>query len=170
MLEGLLIELRRLAEGPVERSGRLPVEGPLWADAGIRFVEPPHLSLTAQANAGGGVQVEGLLDARVRLVCRRCLTEREERCRVPLRFILEPGLEAGSEDEGVFSLRPEGDLVDLGPIIREELLLAVPEYPQCRPDCKGLCPHCGIDLNQGTCDCEAVEVDPRWEALRKLRS
>ena len=67
-------------------------------------------------------------------------------------------------------LEPVGDVVDISSIVREELLLALPEYSVCRPDCRGLCPRCGIDLNQSTCECGSAEPDPRWEKLRKLRA
>jgi uncharacterized protein len=44
--------------------------------------------------------------------------------------------------------------------------LSLPSSPVCRPDCKGLCPHCGQDLNEGSCDCHTEAVDPRWAALK----
>jgi uncharacterized protein len=55
-------------------------------------------------------------------------------------------------------------------MVRENLLLDAPIAPVCRPDCAGLCPTCGADLNAATCHCEAVVVDPRWEALSQLRA
>jgi uncharacterized protein len=48
------------------------------------------------------------------------------------------------------------------------LVLGVPARSLCRPDCRGLCPSCGQDLNQTACDCSAQEIDPRLEALRDL--
>jgi uncharacterized protein len=62
-----------------------------------------------------------------------------------------------------------GDQIDLGAMIREHILLDAPVAPLCRPDCVGLCPTCGIDLNLSTCDCVAADVDPRWEALSQLK-
>ena len=88
---------------------------------------------------------------------------------VPFSFIMEARLEPDAADEGVYPLRPEGEVVDLRPMIREELLLVVPEFPVCREDCRGLCPRCGTNLNESECDCRSAEADPRWEALRKLR-
>ena len=168
MQDSPTIELRRVAEAAIERSERLPAATAPWAGE-LDFVEPPTVSIVAQSSASGGIQVRGELEARVRLTCRRCLAEREESFVVPLDFRLEPDLEPGAEDEGIFALRPEADVVDIGPIVREELLLAMPEFPQCRPDCRGLCPSCGVDLNEATCECSSSEPDPRWETLRKLR-
>lgn len=170
MPDSLSIELRRVAEGAVERSGRLPEAAALWAGGEFVFVRPPTISFAAVSSASGGIQISGELDALVRLTCRRCLAEREERFLVPLEFRLEPGVEPGSEDEGIFALRPEGDVVNIAPIVREELILALPEFPECRAECLGLCPHCGVNLNEETCGCGSSEPDPRWEKLRKLRA
>ena len=169
MPDSLTIELHRVAEAAIDRSDRLPAAAALSTGEEFVFVEPPTVSFVAQSSASGGIQVSGELDARVRLTCRRCLAEHEESLVVPLEFRLEPGLEPGAEDEGVFALRPEGDVVDIGPMVREELSLAMPEFPECRPDCRGLCPNCGVNLNEATCECGSSEPDPRWETLRKLR-
>ena len=139
----LTLELSRLAEGPLRRSVRLRPEAHPWAEIGFSFSEPPLASFTARATAGGGVHIQGELEAWVRLTCRRCLAEGDRRFLIPLDLLLEPGLEPGGEDEGVFALRPEGETVDLAPIMREELVLAVPEFSVCRDECRGLCPHCG---------------------------
>jgi len=75
---------------------------------------------------------------------------------------------ADLDDDTVRPL-PEGagDL-DLGGAIREEVLLSQSLLAVCRPDCRGLCPQCGINLNEDRCDCVREELDPRWDALRAL--
>ncbi len=145
-------------------------DAPPWTETRFRFVEPLEVSFTACATRSGSVRVEGWLDALVRLTCRRCLTESEQRFEVPYRFFVEPGLEPEAADEGVYPLQREGDFLDLGPMVREEILVVVPEFSLCRKECRGLCPHCGADLNSDTCDCETAELDLRWEVLRKLRA
>ena len=60
-----------------------------------------------------------------------------------------------------------GDQIDLGD--DREHILSSPVAPLCRPDCAGLCPPCGVDLNAAPCDCVAADVDPRWEALSQLK-
>jgi uncharacterized protein len=59
--------------------------------------------------------------------------------------------------------------VDLTPDIRESMLLALPSYPVCSPDCRGLCSHCGVNLNKSSCTCKAHEVTG-WEALKGLET
>src|SRR3989442_5983521 len=58
------------------------------------------------------------------------------------------------------------DVVVLDDLVRQEVILAVPFSPQCRVDCRGLCPQCGQDLNVGTCAC-APPPDTRWAVLRE---
>jgi uncharacterized protein len=62
-----------------------------------------------------------------------------------------------------------GKTVDLDPVLREQLLLALPGYPTCREDCKGLCPACGGDLNVRECGCDRTVPDPRWAGLAKVK-
>jgi uncharacterized protein len=63
----------------------------------------------------------------------------------------------------------EGKVIDLDPIVREQLLLALPSYPVCREACKGLCPACGANLNERDCGCERRAPDPRWAGLEKIK-
>jgi len=63
-----------------------------------------------------------------------------------------------------------GREIDLDPVVREQILLALPAYPLCREGCKGLCTVCGQDLNERECGCDRHLPDPRWAGLEKLRS
>jgi uncharacterized protein len=63
-----------------------------------------------------------------------------------------------------------GDQIDVAAMIRENILLEAPIAPLCRPDCAGLCPTCGIDLNTSACDCVIAVIDPRWEALSQFKA
>ena len=110
------------------------------------------------------VVVTGHLHAPWRDECRRCLR--------PLSGILEVAVEEQyAEEPG-----PAGDLfpitggqIDLAPMVREEILLALPDAPLCRPDCPGLCPLCGADLQEGPCGCDTAARDERWAVLDQLR-
>ena len=63
----------------------------------------------------------------------------------------------------------EGDLVDLTPLVQEQIILALPTRPLCGEACKGLCPTCGINRNADTCHCAAPAADPRLAVLRQLK-
>jgi uncharacterized protein len=61
-----------------------------------------------------------------------------------------------------------GEALDLSELVRQALILAVPPRSLCRPDCRGLCPQCGVDRNREECSCAERQTDPRLEALRGL--
>jgi uncharacterized protein len=75
-----------------------------------------------------------------------------------------------AEDSEIYPLPERGDELALVDPIREQVTLAVPQYAICRDACRGLCPRCGANLNEEQCDCEPIEVDARWAALRGLRT
>jgi uncharacterized protein len=60
----------------------------------------------------------------------------------------------------------EQHILDLWEVVRQDLLLASDEFLYCRPDCKGLCPHCGQDRNLKECNCQDEVIDPRWANLQ----
>jgi uncharacterized protein len=112
-----------------------------------------------------GLLIQVVLDAETTTECMRCLE--------PVALELSPSfteLYAFSKktvtDSGL--ILPESGQVDLGPLIREYMLLEVPIKPLCKPDCKGLCPVCGENQNDITCQHEEDLVDPRLAVLRTL--
>jgi len=76
-------------------------------------------------------------------------------------------VEVAEDDEDLFPY--EGEHVDLEPLLREQLLLAVPFSPLCSDDCKGLCATCGADLNVSPCQCEQTSIDPRLATLKDVK-
>ncbi|WP_242394755.1 YceD family protein [Anaeromyxobacter oryzisoli] len=73
--------------------------------------------------------------------------------------------EPGQAEEDVYT----GKVIDFDPIVREQLLLALPSYPVCKEDCKGLCPVCGANLNDRECGCDRHVPDPRWAGLKNVK-
>jgi len=125
------------------------------------------------------VHVRGQLDGTLEVDCARCL----ERYAVTLGQELDlfylpaaAGQPEAQEEEIELSDRDvvvgyyEGDRLDLGEVVREQVLLGLPLKPLCREDCQGLCPRCGKNRNAGPCGCTPEEEagDPRLEPLRKL--
>lgn len=150
------------------------IDPALLADAaeGMAGADPVRVSGRAEREAAG-LRVTGGFETRLRLTCSRCL----EVFSLPLRSRFDvtysaivPGgdeVELGTRDLTVGHL--EGEAVDLAEMVHEQVLLALPMAPVCAPDCKGLCPHCGANLNRGECACAARAADPRFDVLRKLR-
>lgn len=114
----------------------------------------------------GGLLVEGTVDSQLGLECVRCL----EPFIFPILLELEetfrlPG--ASPKPDVSYAVSDDGWL-DLTPLLREQGWVAIPMKPLCRPDCRGLCPQCGANLNLESCTCEHVRVDPRLALLKAL--
>ena len=88
---------------------------------------------------------------------------------VPKAVVVEPAEDREIPvDDPDFSVY-EGETVDVDELVREQLLLAQPSRFRCHEECRGLCAHCGIDLNREACACDQPEIDPRWAALAALK-
>ncbi len=120
------------------------------------------------------VDVTGTLTASVPLSCVRCLEPFVQTVVREVTQILLRQTEERDDEETELTAadldRTElaGDKLDLAELLHEELQLALPVKPLCSPDCKGICPGCGAELNSEECTCEP-EVDPRWEVLKGLK-
>ena len=121
-----------------------------------------HLGRTTE-----GIWVRGTLAVGVDLQCVRCLVpvERELEIELDERFQLPP---IDGEDKGEVYPIDVDHHIDLEPVLREAVIVSTPMRVLCRVDCAGLCPTCGQDLNEGSCDCPTDDIDPRMAALRVL--
>jgi DUF177 domain-containing protein len=121
------------------------------------------------------IRVQGELATSVETVCARCLEPVTREVARPFELLYRPrGVDAGREEISVTQAEAEigyyvGDGVELADILREQILLEVPMKVVCREECKGLCPSCGHNLNQGACHCPPAVSDPRWQALKDLQ-
>jgi DUF177 domain-containing protein len=122
------------------------------------------------------IRVNGDFSARMEFACARCLEPVVQEVARNFDLLYRPqGSDAGPEERSVASAEAEvsyyeGDGILLEDILREQMLLAAPLKAVCREDCKGLCPHCGQNLNVEQCSCEEPVDDPRWAALKDIRS
>lgn len=162
-----VLALSRLAAGPVEWSGRLGTDLATWDLGGLRFAAEPVVELRIESLGAAGARVRGRLRAAVEQECRRCLEPVVSEVNIPLDLQFDPEIRAEEEAEGLYALDPEAAELDLLPVLREELLLALPDFPVCREDCRGLCPVCGADRNESPCECRSEAIDPRWEVLKE---
>lgn len=122
---------------------------------------------------GRYVLVMGKVVGMVPLECSRCLVAFEQelkasfeaQCAIPTFRLLAEGLpvDEGEEVTAIF----DANSADLWELVRQALVVNLPMRPLCRPECKGLCPSCGANLNETTCDCRPPE-DPRWAGLDVL--
>lgn len=163
----LQIDLRELARGPVETRADIPGTDPLFEGVDVELPEPVRVAGRLQDAGDGRYYWRGSLTTKIVAQCRRCLTPVPVpvAANVDALFSRDPD---ALEDPSSYPLAPEATEIDLRPAVREELLLALPQWVVCRDDCRGLCPRCGKDLNAGPCDCPPA-VDQRWHGLVALK-
>jgi uncharacterized protein len=124
---------------------------------------------------GNDILVTGHLQTEVGLPCRRCLApvavpvafDLEEQFRPSIDLITGQALPAEGAEEEATRINAR-HILDLTEVVRQNLLLAVPISALCSSQCRGLCPDCGANLNEGPCGCRREGGDPRLAALRDL--
>ncbi len=127
----------------------------------ITFLDSPRIEGVA-VNMSGYIELSARLSAKYETACSRCLKLLERELVLDLKYPIAESLENMDNDE---YLIPENGLIDLGELVRENIILNLPISHICSDDCKGLCTKCGADLNLGDCGCVRVEKDPRWSVL-----
>lgn len=142
-------------------------------DEEYAVVAPVHLVMDVHKD-GEAYRVTGRVQTRLRLECGRCL----EPFDIPvdsafeLRYVPASGNtgeeEAEVAEDDLTTAYYTGDTLDLGELMHEQFVLALPMKPLCSETCKGLCPECGTNLNKGTCDCKPAWKDPRLAALQGI--
>src|SRR2546430_11219184 len=156
----LQVDLRELARGPVDTQGQLAGSDPLFEGVTVALVEPVCVAGRLQAAGEGRFYWRASLRTRMAGECRRCLapgTVPGVAARDAL-FSQDPD---ALEDPNSYPLARDATAIDLRVPVREELLLALPQWAVCRADCLGLCPRCGTALNPGPCGCPPA-TDQRW--------
>ncbi|HEY3359546.1 MAG TPA: DUF177 domain-containing protein [Polyangia bacterium] len=129
------------------------------------------VELNLSRHGAEDVLARGVVHTRVTVPCARCVEPAAVAIDADFAATFVPRGEAraeGAEDEPDVQTYT-GEEIDVADLLREQILLGIPISTLCQPDCKGLCPQCGKDLNQGPCGCSAP-ADPRWAALAKLRT
>lgn len=160
--------------GQLDRKRRLtidtevPPDHALWEGTLWRLHGPLRVHLEAQ-RAGADVVVRGKLRGQADLPCRRCLVNVRVRIDEDVAFLFRAGLDAReAEEQDAYALPPRATELNLERPVQEHVLLAVPQYALCREECRGFCPRCGANLNQGACGCAGEDGDERWAELRRL--
>lgn len=169
----LMIDLARLErDGRIRVDAEIPAGDPLWEDTELTFDEPLQVHAVATVAGSGEVVVRGRLEGRLLRECRRCLDPVRTPVDRELTLVWAPRdeLEPREDDGETRPLELSATTVDLGGAIREELILGTGRFVVCDPECRGLCPRCGINLNVESCDCTLEEPDPRWDTLRALQN
>jgi DUF177 domain-containing protein len=121
------------------------------------------------------IRLRGKLQTQVELPCARCVDPVKYDVNSDFDLLYRPINADSHPDEAAISEAEteigfyQGEGIQLEDVLKEQVLLALPAKILCREDCKGLCPQCGKNLNQGSCKCEAKISDPRWAALESIK-
>lgn len=125
-------------------------------------------------NTGKTILALADVETEVELTCSRCIELFTYRLRFRFEEEFHPTIDIDTglpkeapTDEGAFTIGQD-HVLDLDEAVRQYALVALPMAPLCLPECAGLCPQCGQNLNQGRCSCQTAATDSRWEALRAL--
>ncbi len=157
-----IIEMTRRAGTLKDIEITIPVSTFDFADK--RLNDETEIEIALQLESiNGGIIVQGTVTGQSQLLCGRCLRNIEY-------------ANVASIDE-MYQRVPDnpdaypivGESLDLQPMVREMVLLSLPDTPLCKADCPGLCPQCGADLQSAPCGCQAQRLDERWAILDQLR-
>jgi uncharacterized protein len=163
------------AEIPADGS-RYSITDDAWlAEAGLRRAADVQADLELHCKGGQRVEVRGSLRTGLRLTCDRCLNDYDFPVRTDFCLVLDAEEE---EDWSVKELDNAAELdvvqvdepaADLEDILRQQALLSLPVKQLCSPDCRGLCPGCGADLNSGGCACASAAEQSPFAVLAALK-
>ena len=130
-----------------------------------------------KGDSAGEYVVEGEFEASSKLICSRCLEAFSfaEGSEFAVRYVPRTSVPDGVEED----LEIDHGGLDIGyyderrlpvtEVVAEQVQLAIPMKALCKGDCRGLCPECGTDLNEGNCSCERESIDDRWRGLEEIR-
>lgn len=185
----MLVKIEEIQEKGLELSEAVSKDllaSALDPKGGFKVVAPGKLAVRFK-KVSGRVFLTGSLNAALSCPCKRCL--KEVALPLPVTFSLrmvdetevqrsehveddddDQDTRAGSFDLDQVDAEPfDGKTIDLDPIVREQLVLALPVSVLCRDDCRGLCTVCGQDLNEKDCGCERKVVDVRLAKLKDIK-
>ncbi len=131
--------------------------------SGYSSLKKPVKIKGAAKNRAGVVFIELTAEYTISSPCDRCAADIERKESLPLTYVVVQETEGEDTEDFVVA---EDQKVDLDPLVRDDIVIRYPSKLLCSPDCKGLCPNCGKNLNEGDCDCKKEQTDPRLDALK----
>ena len=156
-----MLDLKKLLDGTVPS-----VEFSL-SESECDFIEDSSdCSFTANGivtNSSGVIVLDGEIKPELKVTCARC--GKEINYSEPIKLQAKITDKLANEDDEEFVLLQDFAL-DIDELVRTALILEMPSRFLCVEDCKGLCPKCGCDLNEGSCNCDLKDRDPRWDVLK----
>lgn len=165
---GFVLDLRRIREGRNTFSETVQADALELGWPRLEFDGEVRLAIEV-GRSGDDLDLSVHFEGSRGGECDRCLAPFRTRYAGSMRAIARRASaqsELAGQDGVIFH---DGQLVDLSSELRQAILIDIPIQNLCSVECRGLCPVCGANLNEGECGCVARERDPRWEPLRKAR-
>lgn len=137
----------------------------LSADIGMTLSAPIEVEGVLTNQNGTEVYFDGYVDTTIEIPCDRCLGPSKQKLNIPIQeiFVQDP---KAQEDPETYLVRDHK--IDLLPGVIQGIVASKPMKAICGKECKGLCPHCGVNLNLRQCNCQEDDIDPRFESLKSL--
>jgi len=170
----MLLDLGRIRT-PHEHYEKVYKPEAFTGEADYQIVEPVSLEFDLHKDKDV-FRLVGRVRSRLELPCGRCLEPFRWPVDEPFELTYVPQARNTGEtereihDEDFSTAFYVNEQIDLEQLMRERFEMSMPMKPLCAPDCQGLCPSCGINLNRSRCDCKAGWEDPRFAVLRSLRT
>lgn len=163
----LRVKLGPLTSGAIDVALEAQPDDPCFDDLGFELDGP--VTIDGRLTAAGEAQYyfHATFGVSARTECRRCLgpVSVEESFEVNVLFSEDEGM----TDASVYNIAENSSELELGEMVREEIVLALPAFVLCKDECAGLCQRCGANLNDGECPC-GKKPDPRWAVLEELKN
>ena len=161
----------KLTDVPAEAGGRILVSGDIAAENfsyhgdEYEFISPLHFE-GVLTNNGKELVLTGSAKADFYANCARCLEKTRQSICYDVEEVYVRESETDASDGEMIVIT--GDEIEPDDVIMSGFYVNAPSKYLCGDDCKGLCPECGANLNKGDCGCDKEQIDPRWEALKKI--
>ena len=165
------IDIKSLDNGVTSISKSIPVDEFNFEDK--EFSGPIYVNLKAVKEKIGRVWIEGDIEAIAIFQCDRCLDTIKDEIIADVNLLIRrkaPQEEEEKEKNDYTIIEADSSEVDITKYLKDSILLSLPYKKLCSPDCKGICPECGVNLNKEDCDCGKKNVDPRLEQLKNLKN
>ena len=164
-----LSELMNVPDGVLQESVPVGLASFEYQGENYSFLKKENVELTVQNLGERKIRIELVGAVVLAVPCDRCLKE----VSVPVDISMSAEFDfSGSNEESVLDLNEtnyiDGYELDVDKLVYEEILLGFPMKVLCKEDCKGICKVCGADLNEGECDCDRTELDPRMSVIRDI--
>jgi len=156
-----MLDLKKLLDGSVTKLDfSTKIEDCNFVDETVNGFANAFGEIT---NHSGLILLSGKIEPNLKVECARCGKQFGYKEPIMLNAKITDKLANADEDEFIIM---EDFAIDIDEIVRSALILELPTRYLCREDCKGLCPQCGKDLNNGSCGCNLGERDSRWDVLK----